>query len=190
MILPACRAEDGFEFAFGGGRSVRIAGMSSFKRFLLVWFGVIALILIGAMFIVTDTKRVHRVLQGCESAVRDSDAGALMNHIARDYQYQSLDWQTMHDLAKTIFQQTQFSTTFLRNKKIKVEGDTADVTFNAIVQSAEGSALPGPFSTRWRLKLQKRDKQWLITEIEFLSLNGNPVGPLGAMMAEAAAMSR
>lgn len=163
--------------------------MSTLKKLLLLWMGLLVLIFVVARFIVTDSKRVHRVLQACEDAIRSADADGLMAHIARGYEYQSLDWPTMHSATTAIFKRSQFATTFLRAKSIKVNGDSADVKFSAFVQSVEGSALPGPFDTRWRLKMEKRENQWVITEIEFISLNGNPVGTLGEMMAQAAAMS-
>src|ERR1043166_5497324 len=117
--------------------------MSTLKKLMLIWAGILVLILIVAQLIVTDAKRVHRVLQACEAAVRAAQPERLMEHIASDYQYQGMDWTTLEKLARTIFRKNQFSSTVLYNEKIKVEGDVAEVRFTVIVQPASGSSLPG-----------------------------------------------
>ena len=161
--------------------------MATLKKLLLIWAGILVLILIVAQFIVTDSKRVHRVLQACESAVRDANPDGLMENIANDYQYEGMDWATLNKLARTIFRKNQFSSTVLYKKTIKVGGDTAEVRFSAAVYPASGSVLPGSMSG-WRLKMQKRDKKWMITEIEMVTLNGQSTGTLRQMMEQAAAM--
>lgn len=161
--------------------------MSTLKKLLLIWVGLLVLIFVVAHFIVTDAKRAHRVLQACESAVRDAQPDGVMEHLASDYSYQGMDWTAFDKLTRTIFRKNQFSSTMIYNEKIKIEGATADVRFSAAVYPATGSALPGSM-TGWRLKMEKRDKNWLITEIEMLTLNGNSVGTLRQMMEQAAAM--
>ncbi|MSR65609.1 MAG: hypothetical protein EXS18_07505 [Verrucomicrobiae bacterium] len=161
--------------------------MTTLKKLLLIWAGILVLILVVAQFIITDSKRVHRVLKACESAAREAQPDVLMEQIAGDYQFQGMDWTTLDKLARTIFRKNQFSSMVLYKKTIKIAGDTAEVRFSAAVQPASGSALPVSLSG-WRFKMQKRDKQWLITEIEMLTLNGQSTGSLRQMMEQAAAM--
>jgi len=162
--------------------------MTTLKKFLLIWLAALVLFLVAIQLIVTDSKRVHRVLKACEEAAREAQADKLMDQIAPDYDYQGMDWATLQKLASRIFRKNEFSSTVLYNKKIKVEGSSAEVRFSAMVQPSHESKLPGSF-TGWRLKMEKRENKWLITEIEMLTLNGNSVGTLRQMMEQAASMS-
>lgn len=161
--------------------------MTTLRKLLLIWLALLVLILAGSQLIVTDSKRVHRVLQACEASVRESQPERLMAQIAPDYAYQRMDWATLHQLARAIFRKNEFSSTVLYREKIKIDGDTAEARFSAYVKSGQGSALPDSLSG-WRLKLEKRGQRWLITEIEMLTLNGQKVGPLRQMMEEAVSM--
>jgi hypothetical protein len=148
------------------------------------------LVLVGARFlIVTDSKRVHGVLKNCENAVRNGDAGALMSQVAPDYQYQDLDRATLERMTRAIFTASRFSTVVIHNYHSQLHGDSANVTYAALIQTGNDSALKGAFRTSWRLAMQKRGKQWLITEIELVSVEGNSIGTLKQAMEQAGAAS-
>jgi hypothetical protein len=163
--------------------------MSTLKRLLLAWVGLLVLILVIAQFIVTDSKRVNRVLQACEQSLRNADADGILANVARDYQYQDLSWETLREKASRIFRRSQFPTTIMRNKHIQIDGETADVKFKIFTQPAQGSSLPAS-STAWRLRLDKRGKQWLVTEIELLTVDGRQMGTLKQVMELAEGMEK
>lgn len=155
--------------------------MGSLKRLFLIWIAVIALILVVAQFIVTDSKRVNRVLQACEQAVRNADADGVLANVARDYQYQGMDWETLRAKAAKVFRRSQFPTTVMRNKHITLSGEAGEVTFKILTQPAQGSALPAS-DTAWRLRLAKRDGHWWVTEIELITVNSQALGTLKQVM--------
>jgi hypothetical protein len=162
--------------------------MSTLKKLLLIWLALLVLLLVGSRFIVTDAKRVNRVLQAVEQSVRDADADGVMDGVARDYQYEGLDWQTLHDRVEGVFRRSRFSTTVIRDKRIQVTGDAAEVRLTVLAQPATGSRRPGS-NTSWRLQLERRDRVWWITEIELLTVNGHSLGTLKQMIEAAESMS-
>jgi len=161
--------------------------MTTLKKLLLIWIAVIVLILIAARFIVTDSKRVNRVLQATEAAIRSADADGLVAHVASDYEYQGLTREALQQHARAIFRRGQFPTTIMRNKSIQVAEGVGNVKFTVFAQPAQGSPYP-PSNTAWRLKLQKRDGRWWITEIELLTVDGHAMGDLKQVMELAEGM--
>lgn len=85
-----------------------------------------------------DASRLNRALQELQTAIEERDAGAVIDHLTDDFQAQAdIDARKLRAMMFYYFRQYRQITVFATGQRIRLDGEQADVTVNALLLGGE-----------------------------------------------------
>lgn len=148
------------------------------------WAGLVAMLALPALSMVVKTPR-ERIQEGCLRLARAVDAGdvaVIEAHLAGEFTASSLDRDDFILRVEDALTKFRVDAVSLRAFAITVDEDRAIAEFNASCQVRTADASLDRLLSRWRLHWRRRDRDWLVTDIEALPMPFSPIRNLNDVL--------